>query len=398
VVGAVGLVAACLAPASATAARGVLTLTDNNFGTIRRSSPHLFVKFYAPWCKHSKNIAETWRELATDTDDVVVAEVDCVAETGLCSEHGVKGYPTLILFSGNADPVEHFGGRSVQALTHWLSEQRFAQKGQFREAAVPTPVGGLLKLNDNNYDTIIEQSTFTVVKFFAPWCTHCKRMAGAWLELAKMYEDSPEVQITEVDCTLSRDVCKAAGIKGYPTITAYSNGEEIASHSGSRDVEALIAFVEEWGPESGIDASSGAAVGDNNYADLDRGPDPVAKATDTLAVEDGNAPHVEAGAFETVIASGWTFVKFYAPWCGHCKALAPVWADLATEFEAERSVNVVRVDCDAEGTLCDAFNIQGYPTLSLFHNGALVAAYNGDRTVEALSNFVRDHANLHDEL
>lgn len=62
---------------------------------------------------------------------------------------------------------------------------------------------------------------------------------------------------------------------------------------------------------------------------------------------------------------GW-FVKFYAPWCGHCKRLTPIWDELHTTFKDR--LNVGKVDCtsdDGKG-LCAHYEIRGYPTLLFF--------------------------------
>ena len=57
------------------------------------------------------------------------------------------------------------------------------------------------------------------------------------------------------------------------------------------------------------------------------------------------------------------FVKFYAPWCGHCKKLAPTWLDLHNDVGSE--ANVAKVDCttDKGKPLCKEYGVKGYPTL-----------------------------------
>ena len=62
------------------------------------------------------------------------------------------------------------------------------------------------------------------------------------------------------------------------------------------------------------------------------------------------------------------FVKYYAPWCGHCKKLAPTWEELAEIFGSNKDdAKVVVADIDHTNNDVDVpYNIEGYPTLLMF--------------------------------
>merc|ERR1712244_160992 len=75
------------------------------------------------------------------------------------------------------------------------------------------------------------------------------------------------------------------------------------------------------------------------------------------------------------------FVKFYAPWCGHCKRLAPTWEEVATALKGK--VNIAKVDVTQNRALGKQFGVKGFPTLLLFRRGKMVK-YSGARSKEAL--------------
>jgi len=80
-------------------------------------------------------------------------------------------------------------------------------------------------------------------------------------------------------------------------------------------------------------------------------------------------------------------VEFYAPWCGHCKKLAPEYETAATELKGSE-VAIAKLDATAETKTGGKYQIQGYPTLKLFRDGE-PSDYEGGRTSKDIVNFMK---------
>lgn len=86
-------------------------------------------------------------------------------------------------------------------------------------------------------------------------------------------------------------------------------------------------------------------------------------------------------------------VEFFAPWCGHCKKLAPVYETAATILKAnEPPVALVKVDCTVQTQICQKHGVSGYPTLKIFKNGEFDSDYNGGRDEDAIVKIMRSKA------
>ncbi|KAK4186148.1 putative disulfide-isomerase precursor [Podospora australis] len=79
--------------------------------------------------------------------------------------------------------------------------------------------------------------------------------------------------------------------------------------------------------------------------------------------------------------------EFFAPWCGHCKALAPEYEEAATTLK-EKNIKLVKVDCTEEADLCQKHGVEGYPTLKVFRGLDNVGPYKGQRKAAAITSYM----------
>lgn len=83
--------------------------------------------------------------------------------------------------------------------------------------------------------------------------------------------------------------------------------------------------------------------------------------------------------------------EFFAPWCGHCKALAPEYEEAATTLK-EKDIPLVKVDCTEEVDLCKDYGVEGYPTVKVFRGPDNHSPYSGQRKAPAIISYMTKQA------
>jgi len=103
----------------------------------------------------------------------------------------------------------------------------------------------VLSLTPENYDAATAGKT-VFIKFFAPWCGHCKTMAPHWEKLAAEWEGNAIGLIAEVDCTVedSRALCDGNGVKGFPTLK-WGAPDALEDYAGGREYDDFAKFATE---------------------------------------------------------------------------------------------------------------------------------------------------------
>uniref|UniRef100_A0A8C7P5M2 Protein disulfide-isomerase n=1 Tax=Oncorhynchus mykiss TaxID=8022 RepID=A0A8C7P5M2_ONCMY len=221
---------------------------------------------------------------------------------------------------------------------------------------------GVLVLNDDNFDMFMEGKDTVLVEFYAPWCGHCKQFASEYEKIAlTLKENDPPIPVAKVDATKSSSLGSRFEVSGYPTFKIMKKGEPV-EYDGARNEQDIVARVME-------------------VAQPDWKPPPEA----TLVLTKDNFD-------EVVNSADIILVEFYAPWCGHCKQLAPEY-EKAAKALSQRSppISLAKVDATQENDIANRFGVSGYPTLKIFRKGKAFD-YNGPREKIGIVDYMSEQA------
>jgi protein disulfide-isomerase A1 len=118
----------------------------------------------------------------------------------------------------------------------------------------------------------------------------------------------------------------------------------------------------------------------------------------------GNVVTLKGDSFNDLVINNNkdVFVEFYAPWCGHCKKLAPVWEKLGEEFSSNDNIVIAQVDATANDVDAPGLSVKGFPSLYFFKgdNKAAPLKCEAGRELDDLTKYVKEHAthHVHEEL
>ncbi len=96
--------------------------------------------------------------------------------------------------------------------------------------------------------------------------------------------------------------------------------------------------------------------------------------------------------FESFTKTGNVLIDFWAPWCGPCRALAPVLEEIAKEFADKLKIGKINVDESENQSLAVRFGVKGIPTLVFFKNGHAVETSVGLLNKDQLITKVKQHS------
>jgi protein disulfide-isomerase A6 len=226
--------------------------------------------------------------------------------------------------------------------------------------------GGVVDLTPENFDSVVDGSKAAFVEFFAPWCGHCKSLAPEYEIVAEAFAKESGVVIAKVDADKHRDLGTRFDVHGFPTLKYFPKGSTTPeAYEGGRTADDIVGFINRKAGSHGRVKKAATAVAHLDGSNFDQ------------VVKDSNKD---------------VLVEFYAPWCGHCKHLAPDYEKVAKAFAGDEGVVIAAIDADANKEIGSRYGVSGFPTLKFFPKGNKESPeeYNGGRDVDSFVSFINE--------
>ncbi|EGD76553.1 disulfide isomerase [Salpingoeca rosetta] len=124
-------------------------------------------------------------------------------------------------------------------------------------AAAGTAQGSdVVTLTTNNFASTLKERPLALVEFYAPWCGHCKRLEPEYEKAAtELAKTGLDIMLAKVDATEESALASQFGVRGYPTIKLFRNGEEFAPYEDQRTASAIVKYMKKQATPSAVELS-----------------------------------------------------------------------------------------------------------------------------------------------
>jgi protein disulfide isomerase len=202
----------------------------------------------------SLSAKEAFKELDESGTDLILTFSDPNDGLGLydrLTEYvGVDGKttPKVLLLNDKQQKFVLEGAVTKEALSAFIAEVNAGRGKQFlKSAPVPETNDAPVKVavGSNFKEMVLDSPKEFLVKFYAPWCGHCKSLAPHYEDAAERLSDNPNIVLVKIDSTLNE--VAGADIQGFPTLKFYQKDKTQAplTYDGPRDADGIVSWLKD---------------------------------------------------------------------------------------------------------------------------------------------------------
>lgn len=386
---------------------------------------------------------------------VPLGKVDATENQELANKYQVQGYPTIKFFV-NGEAVDFNGGRTTAEIVNWIKKKTGPSSVEVADAAALDKLKADNKVvvayfgeDNEQYASFVKVAqSIDALTFTHSFDSAQRDAAGAGLVLYKQFDEG----FNKYEGDFSAESIKEfISTHRFPLVMSFEGDEAIERIFG-KEASALVLFSDETDSQEykHFVEAAGAAKGKIVFAHSTVTSGLGQRLSDYVGVKVADAPavwvispkagdlskfplketiskesvlrfleHFENDKLErhfksqeipekndeaviTVVGKNFNevvltpgrhvLVEFYAPWCGHCKSLAPIYEETAQALAGNDKILLVKID-STENEI-PGVQVQGFPTLKFYpaDNKESPQEYQGERTKEGFMKYLKEHA------
>jgi len=235
----------------------------------------------------------------------------------------------------------------------------------------------VMKFDEKSAQLVFGKSTPGLFLYRDPNSENSADLDKLVSSLADKLKGRIQVIITGISAGLETRLAEYIGItaKDLPSVRIHDTRTDLKKYTldGEITEAAINQFVDDW--ESG-----------KLKANL--------KSEEIPTTQEGDVVVLVGKSFNDIVLDPTkdVLVEFYAPWCGHCKKLAPIYDELAANLK--HNTNLVIAKMDSTANEVESVSVQGFPTIKFWpaNNKSNPMDFNGDRTVEGFTKFLKENS------
>jgi len=204
-----------------------------------------------------------------------------------------------------------------------------------------------------------------------------ERLDAVFTQVAKQHKGRIQFVITDITEGLETRLAEYIGVTSadLPTVRIADTRSDLLKYNlqGEITEQSVVSFIDSW--ENGTLR-------------------PHFKSEEIPTTQEGDVVVVVGKSFESIVMDNTkdVLVEFYAPWCGHCKKLAPIYDEVAKKLKHNQNLVIAKLDATLNEV--EQVSIKGFPTIKFFPAGKKDSPidFDGDRTVQGFSSWLEKHA------